>query len=410
MDRADLAARLGVRLSAGKPQDAVVCETAPETFQRAFAEAVAAGGRVFLADPNWSVAERADFDQLRHQAAVPEMVEAKALGWLCIPTGGSTGKLKLARHDAASIAEAVQGFCAHFDCTRVNAYGVLPLHHVSGLMAWLRTLITGGQYTPASWREIEAGKRPVLGEDGAFLSLVPTQLQRLLADPAACDWMRSFAAVFVGGGPMWSTLLEAAAAARLPLALSYGMTETAAMVAALLPSEFAAGQRSSGRILPHAKVTVNLAGALTIQSESLFRGYYPALPEKKASFDPNDRGRIDAEGFLWIEGRSDQLIITGGEKVDPLAVEDILRSLGVFADVAVMGLPDPEWGQVVVAAYPGDQTAPDWERVQAQVKKALSAFKRPKHFYAVSPWPRNAQGKLNRAQLAADLLQRRRSS
>ncbi|HRE80514.1 MAG TPA: AMP-binding protein [Opitutaceae bacterium] len=398
MERADLAALLGRHLSQSPPQDRVVCEDSVEGFQRAFSEAVAEGGTVFLADPRWTAAERAQFDALCRKRQDHAAAES-GRGWLCIPTGGSTGQIKLARHDTHTLHAAITGFCRHFECGRVNVCGVLPLHHVSGLMAWLRTIVTGGSYQAGDWHEIQRGQRPTLDAQEPFLSLVPTQLQRLLGSASAEDWLRQFAAIFIGGGPVWPELLDAAQEAKLPISLSYGMTETAAMVTALRPSEFTRGHRSSGRALPHARVSLDADESVVIESESLFLGYYPGPAEKIRQWNPRDRGALDDEGYLTILGRTDDLIITGGEKVDPGVVEQVLRSTDAFSDVAVLGVHDPDWGQVVVACYPAQQPVPDWAHVQAVVKGQLAAFKRPKRYLPIDPWPRNEQGKLNRSRL-----------
>lgn len=398
MERADLAALLGRRLSLFAPRDRVVCEDSADGFQRAFADAVADGGTVFLADPRWTSMERAQFDALCREGQGQPAGDG-GRGWLCIPTGGSTGLIKLARHDTHTLQAAITGFCRHFECGRVDVCGVLPLHHVSGLMAWLRTVVSGGVYQAGDWHEIQRGRRPDLDAREPFLSLVPTQLQRLLGDPGAEEWLRRFAAVFIGGGPVWPELLDAAQEAKLPISLSYGMTETAAMVTALRPAEFAQGHRSSGRSLPHAHVFLDAEESVVIEAESLFLGYYPALPEKIRQWSPRDRGALDREGYLSILGRTDDLIITGGEKVDPGVVEQVLRSTGAFSDVAVLGVRDPDWGQVVVACYPARQPTPDWAHVQEVVKSQLSAFRRPKRYLPIDPWPRNEQGKLNRGRL-----------
>ncbi|HEY0967564.1 MAG TPA: AMP-binding protein [Opitutaceae bacterium] len=396
MERAELARWLGVSLASGAPRDVVVAERDPAAFRAAFADAVAAGGTVFLADPAWGALERAQFDALRNASVSAD----RERGWLCIPTGGSSGQIKLARHDAHTIAAAVGGFCAHFGVTRVNAVGLLPLHHVSGLMGWLRCVLTGGQYVPWEGSALLAGRMPVrpAGDGDWFLSLVPTQLARLMEQPPAVEWLRSFRAVFIGGGPAWPALVEAGARLHLPLSFSYGMTETAAMVTALRPEEFLAAARGCGSALPHASVTLDTDGVVVIRSASLFRGYYPAMAAATV-WSPQDLGRLDERGSLHLLGRRDGLIITGGEKVNPTEVEAALRETGLFNDVAVLGLPDERWGEAVTAFYPQGSAELDLARVEGALAGLLAAYKRPKRFIAVAEWPRNAQGKVNRTAL-----------
>ena len=397
MDRAELARRLGssaVAAAERPPAATVIAEDEPEVFMAAFARAVAGSGPVFVADRAWSGRQRAALDDLVRAGGEADG-GAPGRGWLMIPSGGTGGAVKFARHDGETVAAAVDGFCGHFGLARVNAVGVLPLHHVSGLMAWMRCALTGGIYRPWGWGDLKEGRRPELAADETWvLSLVPTQLQRLLERPEAVAWLRRFEIIFVGGGAVWPELVEAAVRAELPLSLGYGMTETAAMVTALRPGEFLAGERSSGTALPHARVTVNADGVVEVAGASVCRGYYPAWSGAR-EFRTEDLGVLDAGGRLTVLGRRDAIINTGGEKVRPEEVEQALRASGEFSDVAVVGVPDAAWGQAVVACYPAGGRVPDLTRAMA----ALAGPMKPKRFVAIADWPRNAQGKLDRAAL-----------
>lgn len=382
------------------------------------------GGFVFLCDPKWGAEERARLAEIFAEAEKNAADCETGRGWLCVPSGGTSGRLKFARHDEQTLGAAVSGFCGHFGLGRVNAVDVLPPHHVSGLMARVRCSATGGRHVAWSWKELEAGRRPELTPEaeGWVLSLVPTQLQRLMGSASALEWLRGFRVIFVGGGPAWAELTEQAAKARLPISLCYGMTETAAMVTALRPEAFAAGERSCGVGMPHARVEIvdDVTGVVLPQGEtglvriggaSLFRGYLPAVEgvdtgvEAKAdkrgaerTFLTEDLGRLDAAGRLQVIGRRDAVIITGGKKVFPAEVEAALRASGEFSDVAVIGAADTQWGQRVVACYPAGGAAPDMGRVEAALE-SVAAYKRPKQFVAVAVWPRNEQGKVNRDAL-----------
>jgi O-succinylbenzoic acid--CoA ligase len=398
MERIELAGLLGAtpRAEEAPPLPIAVEESDPERFMDAFATAVAGGGPVFLADPSWGTPERDALARLRAIA-----VSDRTDGWLMVPSGGTSGALKFARHDEGTIDEAVRGFCARFGSEPVNCLGVLPLHHVSGLMAWMRSALTGGCYLFWDWKRLEAGDWPREPAPGKrwFLSLVPTQLQRLLPHPAAREHLRRFEAVFLGGGPAWPELLDAAAAAAVPLAPSYGLTETAAMVSALSPKEFLAGARNCGTPLPHARIDVasEAGNSIRISGGSIFRGYFPEWSDAR-TFTTDDEGRIDAAGHLHVLGRRDAMIISGGKKIDPSEVEAALRASGALPDVAVIGLPDPEWGQAVVACYPADSVLPARSQIESALAQ-LSAHKRPRRFVAIDDWPRTAQGKINRPEL-----------
>jgi O-succinylbenzoic acid--CoA ligase len=281
-------------------------------------------------------------------------------------------------------------------------------------MARIRSAVTGGEHVAWSWKQLEAGDWPELPtrDDGWFLSLVPTQLQRLLGNASAVTTMKRFRVVFIGGGPLWPELAESAAAAGVPVAVCYGMTETAAMVVAQKPGEFAAGDRSCGRPMPHARIesldessgeilAQGSIGRVRISGPSVCRGYWPMTPV--SSLLTEDLGFLDAEGRLTLLGRRDAVIITGGKKVHPAEIEAALRLSGEFTDVAVIGVPDAEWGSAVVACHPPCAGELDTQKIEAALA-AMAVHKRPKRFVAISPWPRNAQGKLNRAALIAAVV------
>ncbi|MBA4138657.1 MAG: o-succinylbenzoate--CoA ligase, partial [Opitutus sp.] len=203
----------------GACEAVLVREAEPEKFMAAFATAVAGEGDVFLGNPAWT-----DDELVRARQLMGMSSAAKAdRGWLMIPTGGSSGQMKFARHDGHTIAAAVRGFARHFDLPQVNAVGVLPLYHVSGLMAWMRCVLTGGTYRAWTGKQLEAGDWPEVTADRPWvISLVPTQLDRLQRSGAALERLRQFRIIFLGGAPAWPELLERAAEARLPLSLSYG--------------------------------------------------------------------------------------------------------------------------------------------------------------------------------------------
>ncbi len=426
MERAELARLLGggsAERGVRSAERTLIAEPDQRRFMTAFAQAVAGKAEIFLCDPKWGAAERAQVDALLQSSPAACSAAAKAAGqtpgaqqsatgrperdasdfpqgYLMIPTGGTGGRVRFARHDAATIAAAVRGFTRHFGLSQVNAAGLLPLHHVSGLMAWMRCALTGGDYLPLDWKAIEGGALPPLPVmmHGWVLSLVPTQLERLLRHDAAVEWLRKFRIIFIGGAPTWPELLDKGAALRLPISPGYGMTESAAMVAALRPEEFLAGARSCGSVMPHVTVQISGDSDISVSGESLFRGYYP---QRRAGgdFATEDCGYLDENGHLHVTGRRDAVIITGGEKVDPAEVETVLRGSGELPEVVVLGVPDAEWGQVVVAAYPGS-AQPDFGRVEQWIKSHLPAYKRPKHFVPVALWPAGTSGKVNRPEVA----------
>ncbi len=371
-------------------------------------------GFTFLVDPNWTDPQRAQFNALLKS----EVVANTGQGWLCIPTGGSSGTVRFARHDESTLGAAVKGFCAHFDLSQVNVVDVLPPWHVSGLLARVRSAATGGRHVPWDWKRLAGSDYPVLEENIPWLlSLVPTQLQRLLNQPSAKRWMERLSLVIVGGGPVWADLAAEARNSNIPIVISYGMTETAAMVASQTVNEFKAGDRSCGYPLPHARVMIrpelseaiheSESGIVCVSGESVMRGYFPNFGAE-GNFETADFGRVDADGRLHIDGRRDDVIITGGEKVNLREVEAVLCSTGSFSDVAVVAVSHPEWGEEMVACYLAEVAISPTE-IDALVSGVnLARHQRPKRYLAIpaANWPRNAQGKLNRTVLREAILAR----
>jgi len=329
---------------------------------------------------------------------------------ILIPTGGTTGRPRFAIHTWDTLDAAAAGFgCAFPGPT--HSLCVLPLWHVGGLMQLFRARRTGARFDLADWRRVEAGDaRPV--REGTFLSLVPTQLQRLLEDPTAGGWLRQFRAVFLGGAGAWSSLLDRARDERIPLAPAYGMTETAAQVCTLRPNEFLSGRSGVGRSLPHARLSVvdeegnpvraGEVGRVRIESTSLFIGYEGEEIRSREGYLTDDLGTMDDDGYLSILGRSDDMINTGGEKVMPAEVEAAIRASGLAEDVVVCGRSDPEWGESVCALivsrrFPGEMEA------RKRLEPLLVPSRIPRCWIPVAKVPRNALGKLDRRR-AADLI------
>ncbi|MBW4466651.1 MAG: 2-succinylbenzoate--CoA ligase [Pegethrix bostrychoides GSE-TBD4-15B] len=386
----------------------VIClaETEPTAFLAGWIAACELGCPLFLGNPSWAVSEWRQVCEL----ACPDLVWGKSLelpssrnssaaqpGWIMIPTGGSSGQIRFAVHTWETLMAAVSGFQAYFQIEKINTCCVLPLYHVSGLMQALRSFSTGGKLALLSMSQLEQFE-PEFEPEEYFLSLVPTQLQRLL--PIAKRLAR-FRAVFLGGAAAWPKLLAQARQAQIPLAPTYGMTETAAQIATLKPADFLQGKTGCGQLLPHADIqlvqpdTAGI-GSLTIRSNSLMLGYFPAL-ERLDEFQTDDLGYFDVQNSLHIKGRSSQKIITGGENVFPTEVEAAIRATGLVSDVAVLGMPDQTWGETVVAVCVAENLAP--ARLKTALEPYLSSYKLPKRWLWIDQIPRNAQGKVNLTQL-----------
>ncbi len=405
------------RASQETPLTIFLAEKEPIRFLASFVAAVAADCQIFLCNHNWVEQEwqqvfnlvKPDFVlgnlpmNLAHiSLKKDENHEAKIM----IPTGGTSGKVRFAIHTWETLIASVHGFKQYFG-QPINSFCVLPLYHVSGLMQFIRSFTTGGKLVILPFKSVVEGANNREPKN-FFISLVPTQLARLL-DLDSATWLSHFKAVLLGGAPAWTELLEQARYYNIPLALTYGMTETASQIVTLKPQDFLKGNNSSGQVLPHAQVTIqdatgkqlgaNQIGIITIKSKALTLGYYPHFFVNQLYFQPDDLGFLDDQGYLTIIGRNSNKIITGGENVFPAEVEAAIQSTQLVTDVCVMGISDLHWGQAVVALYIPRTEAVSQELLKLLIKDKVSKYKQPKYWLQVESLPRNYQGKVNIEQL-----------
>ena len=415
----------------GTPPKILLAEREPLRFLASFIAACAANCPIFLCNPDWGTQEwQQVFDLVQ-----PDIILGMGHGaWnignqnnniqcplpnsIMIPTGGSSGQIKFAIHTWETLTASVQGFTEYFQLKQVNSFCMLPLYHVSGLMQFIRSFTTAGQLAILLFKVVESGQILNIKQSKFFISLVPTQLQRLLQNLELTEWLSQFNTVLLGGAPAWNELLEKARFHRIRLAPTYGMTETASQIATLKPDDFLSGKMSSGQILPHAKVTIrnqqgeilnsNQIGNITIYAQSLALGYYPITRENQDNFQVDDLGFLDDQGHLNIVGRNNDKIITGGENIYPTEIESAIQATEMVADICVIGIPDKYWGQVLTAIYIPKQLDTSALKIQTLLKDKLSKFKIPKYWIPQQNLPRNSQGKINRQQLqqiATEFLQ-----
>jgi O-succinylbenzoic acid--CoA ligase len=397
-------------------QQVLLAEPDPLHFLAAFLAALQAPASIFLGNPAWQQQEwQALIPLLRPDVvlgSVPPLawqgpIPTPSQRWIGIPTGGSSGTLRFACHTGQTLQAAVEGFQTYFAVNRVHSLCCLPLYHVSGLMQFWRSLLTGGPFKYVSYGQLK--QQPPAGDfHDWFISLVPTQLQYLLSHHP--HWLQQFQVVLLGGGPAWPSLLTAARQAKINLAPTYGMTETAAQIATLKPQAFAQGQEGVGQVLPHAQVTIvddqgqtcepGQIGQLQIQAQSLFHGYYPPQ-DRPTRFYPGDLGYVGPQGQLQLLGRQSRCIITGGEKVFPQEIEALLLASGKVQDVVVLGWPDAHWGEQVITVYSPGPGAVTPAELSHYLKPLLSAHKCPKQWLAIPELPRSPLGKLNYPLLQA---------
>jgi O-succinylbenzoic acid--CoA ligase len=331
----------------------------------------------------------------------------------------------------------------------------LPLFHVGGLAILARSALEGSEValepTFDADRAVDAlSRQPRRGAAPTMVSLVPTMLARVLdrMKEAASPALRC---VLVGGAPLSPALGQRALEAGLPVSPTYGMTEACSQIATSVPGSADAARGVVGRPLDGVHVGILEAdaegwGEICVRGATVMAGYLRARGEREVAavkgsrgdaaaapgdsapngegpddwtthpeaIDParmaggwlrtRDRGRFDEDGNLAVAGRCDDVVITGGENVAPVEVEQALELHAGVAESLVFGESDDEWGQRVVAlVVTRSDGAPSGDELGAWCRERIAAYKVPREFRFVRELPRTATGKLVRGRLPGTL-------
>jgi o-succinylbenzoate---CoA ligase len=332
-------------------------------------EAALAGGPAVLPVPAGAAGQRL-LAALRPDLPAPEGVA------LVVPTSGSTGEPKGVELTAAALAASAAATEARIGAGRWLL--ALPVTHVAGLQVVLRALRAGAP--PVTGELVEATRR----HRPDYVSLVPTQLRRFLGSAAATGALASYRAVLLGGAAAAPALVRRARDAGVPVVTTYGMSETCG------------GCVYDGVPLDGVSVGIE-AGRIALAGPVVARGYRfgPGFPGGR--FRTGDLGTWDGQR-LTVLGRADDVVNTGGEKVAPAAVEAALAEHPAVVDAAVVGVPDEEWGERVVAVVvlSGPLSVDD---ARAFVAARVSAAAAPRELRVVDALPLLPSGKLDRAAL-----------
>ncbi len=337
-------------------------------------------------------------------------------------TGGTTGRAKgvMLSHDALSAAAWSATLTGTDDDLSVSLL-CLPLAHIFGLMVSTMALHAVRPVTSVlmRWFEPSAWLRLVAGERVQVAAVVPTMLRLLAAQPLEEYDLSSLQRLASGSAPLPAEL-HAQWARRVPhveIVEGYGCTETAALASATPRGEARPG--SVGKVAPMMQLRIQtpdgasappgMDGEICLRGPALMSGYWHA-PEETAHalrggwFHTGDIGHLDADGYLYIVDRLKDVIIRGGFNVYPRDVEEVLVGHPDVVNAAVVGRPDAEHGEEVVAFValrPGcSATADD---VRAYARERLSAVKYPREVHVVDELPLTSIGKLDRKRLRAGL-------
>jgi fatty-acyl-CoA synthase len=380
-----------------------------------------------------TLTDRAEFLASVEDDAVPE-----SDGWGCDPdavavllfTSGTTGEPKAAvlrhRNLAAYVMTSLEFGGAGEDEAAIVS---VPPYHIAAVSSVLSSTYTGRRVVQLESFEPAAWVQAVRDESATHAMVVPTMLGRILdvvaEDGEGLPSMRSLA---YGGGPMPRPVVERAmeVLGDVDLVNAYGLTETSSTIAVLGPDDhrtaFASDDDavrgrlgSVGRVLPGVELSIRdpfgaevpegEVGEIWVRGEQVSGEYLGRTGTVEDGwFNTRDAGRLDADGFLYVQGRLDDVIVRGGENLSPGEIESVLLGHPAVLEAAVVGIPDVEWGERVVAAVvlrPGDAVSED--DLRAHVQASLRSARTPERIRMQDELPFNETGKLLRRVLRDEL-------
>lgn len=334
-----------------------------------------------------------------------------------VPTSGTTGSPKLVELTSGNLLASASASSWRLGVLPSDRwYCTLPMYHMGGLAPVYRSVLYGTAVvvaTPGSF-DPDRTLAELASADATGVSLVPTMLRDLL-DADGAGVLADLRFVLVGGAATPDALVQRCLDSGVPVYPSYGMTEAASQIATARPADAHAALGSVGNPLVFTEVTVvdeegapvptGDVGEIVVSGSTVSPGYYGDPDATADAFGPQgfhtgDAGYRDEEGRLWILNRLDDRIVTGGENVDSGEVANTLREHPAVEDAFVLGLPDEEYGQRVVAVLVG--TA-DVDAVESFARERLAGFKLPRTWRVVDELPRTASGTVDRGA-ARDLF------
>ncbi len=354
------------------------------------------------------------------EASVPlrEWVDPETVHSI-VYTSGTTGRPKGAMLTYANHWWSAIGSALNLGVRQDDRWLIcMPLFHVGGMAILLRSVIYGISALIHPAFDEEAVNRAIDDDGVTIVSVVATMLQRMLAAHGARPYAPAFRCALLGGGPAPRPLLEDCAARGIPVVQTYGLTETASQVATLAPEEALTRLGSAGKALypnelriGNGDVPPGEPGEIQVRGPVVTAGY-AGRPEETAQtlrdgwLHTGDLGYLDADGYLFVLDRRTDLIVTGGENVYPAEVEAVLLAHPAVIEAGVIGIPDVEWGQAVVASvHLASGSGVDESGLLDFCRERLAGYKVPRTVRFSDALPRNAAGKLLRRTLRDSWLE-----
>ncbi|MEW6411460.1 MAG: o-succinylbenzoate--CoA ligase [Candidatus Zixiibacteriota bacterium] len=266
----------------------------------------------------------------------------------------------------------------------------LPLYHVGGLGILFRCLISGAAVVVPEPRE--PLEQSMERHQVTHLSVVPTQLKRLISNSSSINLARNLKAVLVGGSSVDENLVRISHHENIKIFTSYGLTEMASQVTTSASGDPLPRLLTSGKLLPHRELMISDKGEILVRGETRFEGYVTLggleRPfNRDGWFATGDLGHIDNDGYLKVTGRKDNMFVSGGENIHPEQIEKAIMGLPGIEEAIVVGVDDDQFGKRPVAFVKTAKQRPlDSEKIVASLSATLPRFKIPIHFFE---WPQD---------------------
>ncbi|MCC4323594.1 o-succinylbenzoate--CoA ligase [Limosilactobacillus reuteri] len=286
---------------------------------------------------------------------------------------------------------------------------VAPIFHISGFSIIMRGLIYGMTVRLVEKFRAEEIERILANETVTIMSVVPFMLKKLIQQQNKTNthYNSAFRCMLLGGGTIDRETLEICLQRSIPVVQCYGMTETCSQIVALRSIDALLKLGSVGQPLFSTQLKLSKDGEILLKTPALTPGYLN-LPDKLPSkmidgwYRTGDIGHLDKEGYLYIDGRADEMLISGGENIFPQEVEQVYQRYPQVNEVAVVGQNDSVWGQVPVAFVVSDRRL-STTKLMNYGYEHLARYKVPQHYIFVSELPKNASGKIRRFMLREKL-------
>ena len=318
-------------------------------------------------------------------------------------TSGSTGRPKGVVHTFSSLINSIENgnyILNHKDSDRWLAS--LPFYHIGGFQIICRSLYYGCSIIISESLQLDNLTEAIENFDPTHISLVSTQLERLIHQKIKPN--ESLRVSLIGGGFVDDELMIEADKLGWNTFRVYGSSETASMVTAISSNEILSKPQSVGKPFSNVEIKISLDSEILIQSNSLFKKYLDDEKETASNlidgfYHSSDLGFVDDDGYLFIEARRNDLIVTGGENVNPIEIEKALLQIPFIKDVCVFPKQNKSWGQIVACALVVTDSSIDIKSIKEKLKLILAGYKIPKEFYFTDDLPRTSLGKLEREKI-----------